>query len=515
MTTLVDQTTTATTIHQVSRSVINHQVGADDTHYIYGNPTSTISSNMATTSAAAAAAAAAGGGGRQRRNSKAKTTHPPPPPPPQQQPTPTTDHNLDESSADGGSISILAPLPPLALVCILLLCSGCCLGVLSWRDFAMTGHPLFLNDAFPDWLRRADQSYLEHTSSTQWYDDTDGWKSTQGGFSAVQQVSTDANNMGGFFIRKMAGAIALGWSMYKLVPLLYTTPQTIWMSSTSSSSSKQQQHYTPWLGFAILGNMMIVLFWLVHVVEWQTQHLTDLIHYAVLHITVLGVETMVMMYYAATLLSLFQPSRHDPSPSSNTTTTTTSTSHSATTMKTNENAAIAHAFPKGKTPTSLPSNIVSRTVLLISGTICALMVRDLCFAAFILSTVIPRDDVYLEWTNALRHSPPKGSPEYAAYGMDAPLYSGDLFVSQYLALHMIVSCAIKLLAATTVRLGKDGRRGTLRTKLIWQGMSVSNGLLMFVIRLFTPAAASVALDFRYILMALGYETFILALYGFW
>ena len=83
----------------------------------------------------------------------------------------------------------------------------------------------------------------------------------------------------------------------------------------------------------------------------------------------------------------------------------------------------AHAMPAGKTPRSLPSNIVTRTTVLISGAMAVLSLRDLLFPGMIME-FWPRDDVYLEWTNALRHSPPPGSPEWHESGLDAPLFSG-------------------------------------------------------------------------------------------
>ena len=88
----------------------------------------------------------------------------------------------------------------------------------------------------------------------------------------------------------------------------------------------------------------------------------------------------------------------------------------------------------------------------------------------------------------------------------------DFKISQCLAAHVLVLCLAKYVS-TTIRLGHDGR-GLQQAKLFWQGACVANCALVFVLRLFTPAAASASWDLRYPLMAVAYETFMLGLYGF-
>lgn len=279
--------------------------------------------------------------------------------------------------------------------------------------------------------------------------------------------------MGGFFVRKCAGAIALGWALVKLWPLLVHLQGAEW----------QLGHYRPLLWTGVAGNLAITSFLLSYVPEWQAESQAEkwnMTHWACMVMAALGVEALAWAYYAVTC-----PARKGP----------------------------AHAMPQGKTPRSLPSNIVTRTTVLISGAMVVLSLRDLLFPGMIMD-FWPRDDVYLEWTNALRHSPPPGSPEWHESGLDAPLFVGDKFISQYMAVHLLIVCLAKLGAALLIRLGPDGRRGTQQAKLFWQGTCVANCAIMFVLRLFTPAAASASWDLRYPLMAVAYETFMLGLYGF-
>lgn len=351
------------------------------------------------------------------------------------------------------------------LVFTALICSGL-LGLLGFRDFATTGKNV---------LGRLDETYLLYTQSTDWYDDSAGWKSTQGGFSAIASVSTDANNMGGFFVRKAAGAVTLGWHLVKVWPLLYQTTAASW----------RQGHYTPWLWLSAFGNVSLAVFYGWFGFEWhqqQSEESHDLVRFALVHVTVLLLEAVVFLYFARTCRQA-------------------------------KPAAAAAAFQDGQTPSSLPSKIVTRTVMLVSGAMAVMAARDLWATGSILE-FWPRDDVYLEWTNALRHSPPVGSPEYAAHGWETPLYAGEKFIAQVFAVHWWVLCVVKLVAACAIRVGADGHRGTIQTKLIWQGTALANVALLAVVRAFTPAAATASLDLRYHLMALGYETFILGLYGF-
>lgn len=296
-----------------------------------------------------------------------------------------------------------------------------------------------------------------------------------GGFSAVSAVSTDANNMGGFFVRKGAGAFALGWQLIKLWPLLVHVPGSIW----------QNGHYLPHLWTSVLGNLAISAFLSSYLPQWYAErvpHQTSMVEWAFMMLSVLTLETIALIYFAIICPNV-------------------------------KSGGISRAFAEGKSPRSTPSNIVTRTVILVTGAMTVIAFRDLFMTGSIME-FWPRDDVYLEWTNALRHSPPQGSPEWHDGALNAPLYIGDKFISQYMAVHMLVVSLAKLVSALFIRLGADGQRGQYQAKLLWQGTCIANAIFMVVIRLFTPAAASASWDLRYALMAVGYETFILGLYGY-
>lgn len=279
--------------------------------------------------------------------------------------------------------------------------------------------------------------------------------------------------MGGFFVRKGAGATALGWTLFKLWPLLVHTAGVEW----------QLGHYRPLLWTGATGNVAIALFVASYLPQWQAEGVADqwnMTHWAYLMVAVLVLEALVWIVHAVSC-----PVRRGP----------------------------AHVIPAGKTPRSLPSNIVTRTTVLVSGAMLVLSVRDLLFPGMIMD-FWPRDDVYLEWTNALQHSPRPGSPEWHQHGLDAPLFVGDKFIAQYMAVNLMVISLAKMGAALFIRLGPDGRRGTQQAKLFWQGACLADAVLVFLLRVFTPAASSASCDLRYPLMAVAYETFILGLYGF-
>jgi len=56
-----------------------------------------------------------------------------------------------------------------------------------------------------------------------WFDDSKGWKSKAGGFSDVQQITTDA-----LFVRKFGGAAALAFHLQKIIPLIFQRGDTHW-----------------------------------------------------------------------------------------------------------------------------------------------------------------------------------------------------------------------------------------------------------------------------------------------
>ena len=61
----------------------------------------------------------------------------------------------------------------------------------------------------------------EYTKSTKWFDDSKGWKSKQGGLSTILAVTTDANDMGGLFVRKLAGVAGMAYHITKILPIVF------------------------------------------------------------------------------------------------------------------------------------------------------------------------------------------------------------------------------------------------------------------------------------------------------
>ena len=161
----------------------------------------------------------------------------------------------------------------------------------------------------------------------------------------------------------------------------------------------------------------------------------------------------------------------------------------------------------GKTPKTIVSRIVARTVFVVSGALALVAGRDFFFPGRILDFV-PRDDIYLEWTGAFLHSPPEGSPEAEENGLSSALYISEKFLSQLMALNLLIMCIYKFVAACLIRYGSDGS-GMPKARMIWKAQTIGNGLILFLLRLFTPAAGSASLDLRWHLMALAYEAFVL------
>lgn len=276
------------------------------------------------------------------------------------------------------------------------------------------------------------------------------------------RVTTDENNMGGFFVRKVAGAAAVGVHLQKLVPLLVHPNGAQWTLG----------HFGPFLIVALIGNLCIGLFYAIY---WDVLVANGANQLPRMFLCCLSVESVTIAAYL--LLSKPMKKGH------------------------------AVAMPQGKTPQSMTSNVVSRTILIISTAVGIIAMRDLFLPGFIID-VIPRDDIYLEWTNAFLHSPPPGSPEDYDQGLQAPLYIGDKFMSQFAALHLLILCLYKITTAVFIRYGSDGS-GLIKCKMIWQTQAAADGMVLFVFRIFQPAAVSASLDLRWHLMLLGYETFIL------
>jgi hypothetical protein len=267
--------------------------------------------------------------------------------------------------------------------------------------------------------------------------------------------------MGGFFVRKVAGAAAMAVHLHKLLPMLVHPTNAQWTMG----------HFRPLLWTSVFANVAVAAFYGSYMDELQA-HRADALPKLIMGL--MAVETLAILLY------LFTSRKFQRGP--------------AVVMK------------EGKTPSSVTSRIVTRTVLIVSVVITVVAGRDLLAPGTILPFV-PRDDIYLEWTGSLLHSPPDGTPESIDHGLEAPLHVGDRFVSQFLALHVLVLCLYKYVSAL-VRYGSDGR-GEVQCKMMWRVSAIGNALVLFVFRLFTPAAASASLDLRWHLMLLGYETFIL------
>ena len=86
-------------------------------------------------------------------------------------------------------------------------------------------------------------------------------------------------------------------------------------------------------------------------------------------------------------------------------------------------------------------------------------------------------------------------------------------MSRLLALYLLITCFQKLVAGFFIRIGHDNS-GETKCRIFWQAQAIADGLLMFAIRVFAPAALTASFDVRWHCMALGYELFILGVYGF-
>ena len=273
--------------------------------------------------------------------------------------------------------------------------------------------------------------------------------------------------MGGLFNRKVGGAASIAVQLQKLLPLLFHPVRSQW----------KRGHFQPLFATAVLGNLALISFYGIYVREELEAAGADVL--PKLFIAALSLETMVILFYLAS-------SRYTKGP--------------------------AVALKDGKTPNSIISRIMARTNFLVSGLIFTIAGRDLFYPGTILG-FIPRDDIYLEWTGALLHSPPEGSPEAESHGMERHFFVGEKYLSQFLALNMLIGCLYKFVAAFVIRYRNDGG-GTIQAKMIWKSQAIGSAVVLYLFRLFSPAAATASLDFRWHLMMLAYETLILGLYGF-
>mmetsp|Transcript_22613 Transcript_22613/g.40806 ORF Transcript_22613/g.40806 Transcript_22613/m.40806 type:complete len:406 (-) Transcript_22613:136-1353(-) len=351
-------------------------------------------------------------------------------------------------------------LTPLPLVITVLVCSGA-LWIFALRDFIATGR--VIGGAM-------DEAMQVFTKSTSFFDISRGWfKSTAGGLSTIKSVTTDENNMGGLFVRKAAGVVALTVHTQKLSPLLFHPVGAEWAMG----------HFIPVLATGVVGNLGIVAFYQVYMNDLELAG-ADAI--AKLFCGILSFEALVMFLY---LLSAWRKARV---------------------------AAPRSRSASKKSPNAVTSRIVARTVALVSGIVTIIAARDLFLPGSII-TFIPRDDVYLEWTGALIHSPPSNTDEYYENSLEAPLYIGDKFISQLLALHLLICCFQKFTAGFFIKAGKN-KSGEIKCKMFWKVHALGDGLLLFLFRLSAAAALSASLDLRWHLMIIAYEAFILGLFAF-
>ncbi|KAG7339386.1 hypothetical protein IV203_006494 [Nitzschia inconspicua] len=374
---------------------------------------------------------------------------------------------IDNKKAIAASSSTTAPLkenindhlPPIFLVFTVMVCSGF-LFMYSFRDVFATGRTIG---------GYRDHAYLSFTNSLLFFNNEKGWKSTQGGLSAIMPITTDANNMGGLFVRKIGGAACLVVQLQKLWPIVFHPIDARW----------RRGHFNPLFATAIVSNLILAAFYGMYIVDdLQAAGADEL---PKLFVVALLVETVVMLYY---LLSQKGTMTKGP----------------------------AIALTEGKTHTSVVSRIVARTNFLVCTFVLLIAGRDLFLPGHIL-TFIPRDDIYLEWTGALIHSPPEDSPEAVEHGMEQAFFVGDKYMSQFMALNMLILCLYKFVAAFGIRYRSDGG-GLVQARMIWKAQAVGGALIVYLFRLFANAASSASLDLRWHLMSLAYETFILGLYGF-
>ena len=275
-------------------------------------------------------------------------------------------------------------------------------------------------------------------------------------------MTTDDNDMGGFFVRKVAGLALMGTHLQTLIPILFHPYGAQWKCG----------HFRPLLLTSVVANIIVLVF--------MGYHMDDLLNAGAemifrLMMGALLLETAVILFY---LVGQKGRSRGP-----------------------------AIAMTEGKTEKSIPSRIVARTVMVVSGVISVIAGRDFFFPGFILPFP-PRDAIYLEWTGAFFHSPPEGSEEAADQGVAASLYVGHQYIAQWMAMHILIMCMYKFVSCFFIRLGSDGS-GTIKAKMMWTGAFFGDAMFLFVLRVFSAPALSASLDLRWHLMCVGYETLIL------
>mmetsp|Transcript_20418 Transcript_20418/g.29242 ORF Transcript_20418/g.29242 Transcript_20418/m.29242 type:complete len:494 (-) Transcript_20418:70-1551(-) len=444
-------------------------------------------------------------------------------------PTAASNSNNGIAQSSSESSAVHHHLLPLPLVLVTLLCSGL-FWVMSFRDAFATGQPLLLNlpaSLAPPSLAEAELSLLEHTKSQKWFHDDDTskayWKSSRGGLGSIRPYTSDDNDMGGLFVRKMAGVAAMGYHTTKLWSIVF---QSAPMPSIEEGSGIKMRgaswsigHYDSILTLAILGNVCVAVFYMVRIEELRNAGAEPLVALLVMasliEALVFGAyllsRRMSMKKAKKNVQQPQQPKR--PAQKKKGSKEKDASSSSPTTQEYNPH----------EDPNSIPSRIAFRTVLIVSSTVALISIRDLFFAGSIIP-FIPRDDIYLEWTGAFFHSPPPDTVEADEYGLESPLYAGDKLVSQLLGMYLVLGCVLKFASVGAWSKGNKSmgpespenvdRHGVVSSKMIWKAQALGNGLLLFMLRMFAPAAKSASLDLRWHLMTVAYEMIILGLYGF-
>lgn len=408
------------------------------------------------------------------------------------------------SDGNSGAHPSLHHLLPLPLVCTVLICSGV-FWITSFRDVMATGKPIL--DRLGAWVGQVDTdaSYLQYTKSTDWFDDTHGWKSKQGGLSTISSVTTDANNMGGLFIRKMCGVAGLVYHTTKLWPIVFQHPPQFDATKKSKGgrrwvgASWSAGHYDPLLTLGMIGNVCIAMFYLSRMNDLKDAGAQGM-----------GQVFLLMSFIESFVFGMYLLSRR------------TKNDNATSGGQVVVDIATTGEYDPMEDPKSLPSRIVARTVFIVSSLISLISLRELFFPGTIIP-FLPRDDIYLEWTGAFLHSPPPDTVEADENGLGAPLFAGDKFVSQLLGLYLSLGCMFKVCSAhgwskgnrNMGKLESVDRSGVISSRMIWKVQSLGNMLLLGMLRLFTPAAKSASLDLRWHLMLVAYEAFILFFYAFW
>lgn len=436
-----------------------------------------------------------------------------------------------EKSSSAAAAHHLLPLP---LVIITLLCSGL-FWVMSFRDAFATGQPLFLKLSTAPSLAQAELSFLEHTKSQKWYHDDDTskayWKSSRGGLGSIRPYTSDDNDMGGLFVRKMAGVAAMGYHTTKLWPIVFQSapvPSLVGGQGIQmKGASWKIGHYDAILTLGVLGNFCIAAFYMMRIDELRNAGAEPLV--AILVMASL-IEALVFgAYLISRRMSMKkttkvvgkQPQQQQKQQQKRPAQKKKGSKDKDASPSSSEPAA--NEYNPQEDPNSIPSRIALRTVFIVSSTISLIAIRDLFFAGTIIS-FIPRDDIYLEWTGAFFHSPPPDTVEADEYGLESPLYAGDKFMSQLLGMYLVLSCVWKFASVGAWSKGNRDmeykspenvdRHGVVSSKMIWKAQAFGDMLLLFMLRMFAPAAKSASLDLRWHLMTVAYEMIILGLYGF-